>query len=839
MAKAAIQYTADSSPLRKESGAAAKSIAAVATSAEDARKRIVDSFQMQVKAAKEVGSSQRELEAITRRTASMLSNVTEDNANKYVKSLDRMEDSTKRLAEARKRLAEALPVLPPVDHSSQGAHGVTDQQRASALLRAGGGTFSIRAGEQFTSQFALFNQISSLVFPVVGAAVFASEIARGVEELIKMKKQADELPSKIREGFEGLNAPLILNVDTLRKENDELELTIAKLEHKPANLLALALDEARINADRLAESGTKAAAEIKKLLEENKSGFTQFVLTGQLPTGLISDEINKRMTALRDLQRTNRDAVRSGTDTPEAQTAREAEIRSRLTSLQGWAHTTRTQIQSFDKTGQNAANVNILEGVEDFTGETLDEGSQRKRNEADAARVKQLSQQKEFAQQVDEANRRRLQAMEAALNQRKIVENLSVKQVYDYWNAMRQSFAAGSTEYNSIVSKQAEIAAQGAKDAASKITAFQKGLQGRPGDSEGNTIVARYDAFARQDAIRSGTVQSQGYVDSNRLAVEQANNEARQNEADILSRVGRSLTQYDAMLEVAASRTREFATVQEALQGILNTRIAQERADPSAENQRAVTEARIALENAQANYQRQQQQVQLYGQGTSGTVGLRDSLNEFVFASRDSAAQMRNLFQSTLGTLNQAFVGALSGRNVNFGDVGSQIFSNIAGTALTKAEGSIFGAFGFGGKADGTTGNPFHVVVDGASGALSTAGSLLGKAGSGVGGFLSKAFSLFPGRAVGGGVDPNGSYVVGEKEPEILTMGGRSGKITPASQLGGGESHYYTVDARGSNDPAAMEAAVVRGIARARPGIIASSVAANQEYKMRRPSTVR
>lgn len=103
---------------------------------------------------------------------------------------------------------------------------------------------------------------------------------------------------------------------------------------------------------------------------------------------------------------------------------------------------------------------------------------------------------------------------------------------------------------------------------------------------------------------------------------------------------------------------------------------------------------------------------------------------------------------------------------------------------------------------------------------------------SGGSGFLSKLGGFFSGRAVGGNVDANSTYLVGERGPELLTMGSKSGRVTPNGQIGG-NSHSYTIDARGSQDPAAVEAAVARGIAAAAPHIIAGSVSAVNEKNSR------
>jgi len=67
-----------------------------------------------------------------------------------------------------------------------------------------------------------------------------------------------------------------------------------------------------------------------------------------------------------------------------------------------------------------------------------------------------------------------------------------------------------------------------------------------------------------------------------------------------------------------------------------------------------------------------------------------------------------------------------------------------------------------------------------------------------IGGFLGKVFG--GGKAAGGPVAANKSFVVGEKGPEILTMGSSRGFITPNNQIGGSTTNIVnvSVDASGS-----------------------------------------
>ena len=67
-----------------------------------------------------------------------------------------------------------------------------------------------------------------------------------------------------------------------------------------------------------------------------------------------------------------------------------------------------------------------------------------------------------------------------------------------------------------------------------------------------------------------------------------------------------------------------------------------------------------------------------------------------------------------------------------------------------------------------------------------------------IGGFLGNIFAK---RANGGPVSAGGSYLVGEKGPEILQMGSRGGNIIPNNAIGGGVTNMVTVnvDASGTS----------------------------------------
>ena len=86
--------------------------------------------------------------------------------------------------------------------------------------------------------------------------------------------------------------------------------------------------------------------------------------------------------------------------------------------------------------------------------------------------------------------------------------------------------------------------------------------------------------------------------------------------------------------------------------------------------------------------------------------------------------------------------------------------------------------------------------------------------------------AAIPANAYGGSVRGNKPTLVGERGPELFVPSG-NGTIIPNSNMrgggGGGSPISISVDARGSNDPAAVRAQVQQGILEAAPAIIAAA----------------
>lgn len=168
----------------------------------------------------------------------------------------------------------------------------------------------------------------------------------------------------------------------------------------------------------------------------------------------------------------------------------------------------------------------------------------------------------------------------------------------------------------------------------------------------------------------------------------------------------------------------------------------------------------------------------------------------------------------------------------------NQSFENIGNAVANSFKGMLTGAMSFKDAMKGIISSVIDelfrlFVVQQIVGIVAGAfGGATGTPGRGFGSSVNLA-----GRAYGGSVTGKTPYMVGERGPELFIPSG-NGTIIPNSNMrgagDGGNSFNISVDARGSNDPAAVRAQVQQGILEAAPAIIAAAEA-RTVASMRRP----
>jgi hypothetical protein len=222
-----------------------------------------------------------------------------------------------------------------------GAHkrAVSDVKATSAAIKAleGGFADNSKAATAFIAKILGGGPLLQAAFPVIGAVAFGGVLVEIGTRAAKFFRDMQQAPERVAAAFRELNAPLKQTNDELALTNARLENDIAKLEGKRQNTLQVALAEARVEADKLAESLEKNLGSLDKLLKENSVGIWQQMF-GKAQT----DDIKKLFGGetgsggLRGSVATLMDQYRGrldGAHTPADRSAIEADLNTRLSRL--------------------------------------------------------------------------------------------------------------------------------------------------------------------------------------------------------------------------------------------------------------------------------------------------------------------------------------------------------------------------------------------------------------------------------------------------------------------------------------------------------------------------
>jgi hypothetical protein len=201
---------------------------------------------------------------------------------------------------------------------------VTGMQASSAAIREAFGGGNVRAVERFLTLIPGVSSALKLAFPLIGGLALGQLLVEMGEKAVEFFKKMEEGPRRIAAAFRALNAPLQLANDEMALANDRLSNDIAKLEGRHENTLKIALDEAKVAADKLAESLDKDLDALGKLLKEENLGFFKSLLTGQRSTSGDEEGIARFRAQLADVFREGNAKIRSA-GTVEQKDAAEAE----------------------------------------------------------------------------------------------------------------------------------------------------------------------------------------------------------------------------------------------------------------------------------------------------------------------------------------------------------------------------------------------------------------------------------------------------------------------------------------------------------------------------------
>lgn len=782
-------------------------------------------------------------------------------------------ESTKLLAAAYERLTSAREISAAAA-KIETHESITGQQAASAAIRTLEGNTGIRAVERFLTTIPGLSGALKGIFPVIGMAATADILVKMGEDVYELEQKGKHAGEEISRAFGEMNNKLSEGNDELQQQIFKLEDEIAKLEGKPTNGLKAALMDAVIAANKLQDALEGVLKTQQQTLEQNKVGIFEGLLSRTAPTG----------DAIKDIEATGKDVKRQGEEARAArrkalQEAGEDQAKQEAANRAYYSRMDEISAEAARKMRQRATEIAERQRAMDkmavdatksggaFTeidltpkrvsyekaAETYDE-LQRAAQESGELFALQKKRDSLPPKGSGEAASRsqaekRKAAMEAELTALKNDHNVSVTEEYLFWSNKVAAAKKGSAEWSFAYTKMGD---------ANQALGREIEMLGRQLDAAARkreAALKQWDAAANQLADEMERADARASQAGARFRETVAETAMQLDQMQMAHDVATgAMTKYDALVQLAAQHVAEYREEMQRLdeaQAALNSRTDMLPGDRQAaqfdiDRQRTLAQGRADGQARSDSWALQQE--------TAGGAA-RSSLEAIVAQSRDTAMQVRDSIDSMVRGLNDQILRGMTGQRTDFTGMARDMFSGLAASGINKAEGSFLQMFGIGKskKPTGAPGDAIHTIVDnpltGGAGQIPFGNLLPGMEGAGEdgkgGSFFSKAAGMLTGVFAGGfaegGYAPPGQLMlVGERGPELMaTGGGRT--IIPNHAIpdlvGGGGSNYYTVDARGASDPAAVEAAVHRAISMAAPGIVAASVAAGQERNRRIPST--
>lgn len=739
--------------------------------------------------------------------------------------------------------------------SHAGETAVTSMQATAASLRAmeGGFNNNLRSMERWVSQSTIVSNAAKSMFQFVGAGTFGFLIAGMAEEVAKFVERIEKMPKAIEQGFGSLNLASRSSTDSLRLANDELQNSVNRLQHVPENNVKIAMDEARVAADKLATSVENTNRKLVEMLSgDHLSGWA--LLLGKVGTA------DREGTVKAYGDQSNSDAYELATAQASGDPKRVANARKRMGDTQNselanmQADLTRRQsIAKNPGSPDDSANINIDKGVSTEIMNRQALTAEESRNAELEAKKKKLEADKAASAAALEArkkaNEEAVKAEQTAYQNWAAVQTRTYTEDVAYWAQRVAATTTGSAAFIEARKQQWKAITEMNKQDSETLQKFNKEYMAQFNETSG---LSKDDTKSIDIKGKDSADRIQNWAKG--LELTQLNNAAMAEYALRLDVAAGKVTRLDAARQLAAIHQQEYERDLEKLQNQASYISTDKQYDKRPEGRDAALADNTNRTNtlkSQYAIQSAQDKQAMDPASSSGLVGFSDALNEFVIQSRNAAERLKELSDSILNGINQQVSGAIVGQKTNFSQFGTGVARNVATMGLQKAEGSVLGLFGFGGskkKPTGAPGDAIHTIVDnqgGGGAASSVVGAATkaiagGSSGGGVGGFFGGLLKSFlPHFAEGGPISADTWAVVGERGPELFHSGG-GGHIVPNNKVspmsgGGGDTHVqYSIDARGT-DPVQTEQRVRSAIVAAHQSAVKQSVQQVQQQQLRKP----
>ncbi len=706
----------------------------------------------------------------------------------------------------------------------------------------------------------------SAAFDAVAIIALIHLVVEAGEKVYEFAYKNEEAARKNAEAWRTVAKPIKDTEAELALTNAKMEDTIAKLEHKPGDGLKTTLLEAADAAQKLTDKLNDALDKMVKLSEQGKESLLD-KLTGNGDNGDFGRTIAFGAKQYKSISSDYNDVLQRAAargDHANYNSARADELKAlhaaldpQIATLYDYLRRNQDKLGTGDKTFDQASSgyaalTGLLKSTEEQT-----QGEQLKQTQT------HLQSAAEGAALIKAESAKRLQALQGNLSATQALNPMTAGEVASFWKKALPQFDPNSSEFREVM--------QHITEASDKI--HQQIVQGLAKIKTTSTQTTNEKAPAGYTISKDGTLALAVRGDE---ALDAANTKAAESQAklnaewtlakDKLGLITGAVTPLQAALDTQAAHAQAYQEQIVALSAELaklqeNDGLAAALGgDPALTAKEAQIKQQIAELRNQSNIQGLEDAQRVLDQTWKGMVN--DVFDELIRKANDTTQSIHQIASTMVDSLNSEMAKAMTGQKTNFSGVFQSAGTSLAKTSLEGIEGKLLGHFGLGTKTkpDGTQSNPLFVkvagggglgggsislsnILGGLSGGDGSGGDSSGAGSSGGGGFFSSLFSAVGGLFAGGGGNALGGDVVGGVPITVGELGPEkfvphtSGSIVPNSSLG--HQTHVSIDARGSHDPAATEAAVHRAMQGYLPHVTAAAIASVHDQHRRQPSSRR
>jgi hypothetical protein len=751
----------------------------------------------------------------------------------------------------------------------------------------------------------------NLAFDSVVVFALIRTVMEVTEKVTEFAKKSEEAAQKTAKANAEFQSSLVKSNAELVVANDKISDNIAKLSHKPENLLKDAIDEAALASINLSDKLDISIGKMRELLDAQSAGwFAQLI--GTTPNDSIKSGLEDYQRAQHDIDTASGSELQNPKAYGGVQKIEAMRRENHLAGTQGY----------YNNIGKEIADRESYQHLRDTDGLNTDEARQFELKYGAGDQSSIIPSLRPHQSRVGlvaigqqgEVTSNALSVQEKLLQANKVQD----PKVKAYFENMKKNL-------EDQLRRTEEDGKQW--DEAFKATG-DSGMKSQEDDRLKKAKQEEEDLKKAAEIYHAAEVH--GYEEQISFAEKFSAIQRRVAEAH------GTLTPHAVAIEEATAHLAAYNAQMDHYRTVLGFIVSQGRAgllSPEMVGAQSKT-VNVAMRGTTDDYHIQKIQDAQAVWSTSFEGGMDSAFEDLIKHSQDFNAQFKDLLTTTVNDINGAILKLMTDRNDPhpFRAAGKAIFGSVAKTGLQDAEGNILKLLGMGGK------KAQHVIVDnmpkggagGSSGAASAAGSgllsylnnsnwagkLLGGRLFGSGGIFDQNGGNDPGsgesrdqpsesgipglvnsigqmavkigtsaagnaaagnnasqsvnnlayggpqpettsptidgqfddagsfdptpRASGGIMSPGDWYLTGEEGPELMQVGSTSkinnARDTSAMLSGGGGNvthHHWDIDARGANDPAAINAAVQRGIMQAAPHIVAASNAAQGDHGRR------